>query len=113
MVRDITCLLHVMRRFFRQAADVIGADHPVIAEKFRAGSHWTSRTHETCALAREAELTTLCDNLRMHRSRPPLFTCERRTGQISQAFAARKIAGPHRQMFQCDPEQPFGPASMQ
>jgi site-specific recombinase XerD len=35
-------LWYVMRRFFRQAADVIDADHPVLAEKLRRASpHWT------------------------------------------------------------------------
>jgi site-specific recombinase XerD len=60
-----TRLWHVMRRFFRQAADVIGTDHPVVAEKLRRASpHWTRHTHATHALARGAELTTVRDNLR-------------------------------------------------
>ena len=54
-----------MRRFFRQAADVLGTDHPVVAEKLRRASpHWTRHTHATHALARGAELTTVRDNLR-------------------------------------------------
>lgn len=58
-------LWYVMRRFFRLAADAIGADHPVLAEKLRRASpHWTRHTHATHALARGAELTTVRDNLR-------------------------------------------------
>ncbi|CAB3774640.1 site-specific integrase [Paraburkholderia humisilvae] len=58
-------LWFVMRRFFRLAADVIGTDHPVLAEKLRRASpHWTRHTHATHALARGAELTTVRDNLR-------------------------------------------------
>lgn len=58
-------LWYVMRRFFRLAADVIAADHAVLAEKLRRASpHWTRHTHATHALARGAELTTVRDNLR-------------------------------------------------
>ncbi|MCP1121297.1 site-specific integrase [Robbsia andropogonis] len=58
-------LWYVTRRFFRRAADVIAADHPVLAEKLRRASpHWTRHTHATHALARGAELTAVRDNLR-------------------------------------------------
>ncbi|AOJ04619.1 integrase [Burkholderia mayonis] len=55
----------VLRRFFRQAARVIEADHPALADKLRhASPHWMRHTHATHALARGAELTTVRDNLR-------------------------------------------------
>jgi site-specific recombinase XerD len=58
-------LWHVMRRFFRQAAELIEADHPPLADKLRRASpHWMRHTHATHALARGAELTTVRDNLR-------------------------------------------------
>ncbi|MFL9913681.1 phage integrase family protein [Paraburkholderia sp. RL17-337-BIB-A] len=58
-------LWHVMRRFFCQAADLIEADHPPLAEKLRRASpHWMRHTHATHALAHGAELTTVRDNLR-------------------------------------------------
>ncbi|MEM5372608.1 phage integrase family protein [Paraburkholderia azotifigens] len=58
-------LWYVLRRFFHLAADVICADHPVLAEKLRRASpHWTRHTHATHALARGAELTAVRDNLR-------------------------------------------------
>jgi site-specific recombinase XerD len=58
-------LWHLMRRFFGQAAGLIEADHPPLAEKLRRASpHWMRHTHATHALARGAELTTVRDNLR-------------------------------------------------
>lgn len=60
-----TRLWGVLRRFFRQAADLIQADHPCAADKLRQASpHWMRHTHATHALARGAELTTVRDNLR-------------------------------------------------
>jgi hypothetical protein len=51
----------VLRRFFhffRLAADVIGADHPPLAEKLRrVSSYWMRHTRATHALGRGAELT--------------------------------------------------------
>lgn len=45
-------LSEIMRRFFRLAADVIGDDHPALAEKLRrATPHWMRHTHATHALA--------------------------------------------------------------
>ncbi|WP_233874350.1 phage integrase family protein [Paraburkholderia adhaesiva] len=86
-------LWYVMRRFFRLAADVIDADHPVLAEKLRRASpHWTRHTHATHALARGAELTTVRDNLR-HASIATtsiyLLSDEiKRFRQMDEAFAA-------------------------
>ncbi len=58
-------LWSVVRRFFRTAADIIEADHAVLAEKLRKASpHWMRHTHASHALARGAELTTVRDNLR-------------------------------------------------
>jgi len=55
----------VMRRFFRQVADLIAIDHPPLAGKLhRASPHWMRHTHATYALAHGAELTTVRDNLR-------------------------------------------------
>ncbi|WXK38088.1 hypothetical protein IHE29_01825 (plasmid) [Mycetohabitans rhizoxinica] len=55
----------MMRRFFRQANDIIGTDHPVLAEKLRCPSPARIRhTQGTHALARDAELTTMRDSLR-------------------------------------------------
>ncbi|WP_439668864.1 Phage integrase family protein [Cupriavidus necator] len=60
-----TRLWGVLRRFFRQVADLIQADHPSAADKLRqAIPHWMRHTHATHALARGAELTTVRDNLR-------------------------------------------------
>ncbi len=89
-----TRLWHVMRRFFRQAADVIGTDHPVVVEKLRRASpHWTRHTHATHALARGAELTTVRDNLR-HASIATTSIYlqsdeDKRARQMSQAFETR------------------------
>ncbi|MEX3973798.1 phage integrase family protein [Paraburkholderia caribensis] len=87
-------LWHVMRRFFRQAADVIRADHPVVAEKLRRASpHWMRHTHATHALGRGAELTTVRDNLRHASIATTSIYLQsdevKRARQISQAFAAR------------------------
>jgi site-specific recombinase XerD len=55
----------VLRRFFRQAADLIAADHPALAKKLRRASpHWMRHTHATHALTYGVELTTVRDNLR-------------------------------------------------
>jgi site-specific recombinase XerD len=55
----------VLRRFFLQAAELIEADHPPLADKLRrASTHWMRHTHATYALAHGAELTTVRDNLR-------------------------------------------------
>lgn len=85
---------HVMRRFFGQAADVIGADHPVVAEKLRRASpHWTRHTHATHALARGADLTTVRDNLRHASIATTSIYLQsdeaKRARQTSEAFAAR------------------------
>jgi site-specific recombinase XerD len=83
-----------MRRFFRQAANGIGTDHPAVAEKLRhASPHWTRHTHATHALARGAELITVRDNLR-HASiatRSIYLQSDevKRARQMSRAFAAR------------------------
>lgn len=87
-------LWHVMRRFFRQAADVIRADHPVVAEKLRRASpHWIRHTHATHALGRGADLTTVRDNLRHASIATTSIYLQsdevKRARQISQAFAAR------------------------
>ncbi|CAB3745183.1 Tyrosine recombinase XerC [Paraburkholderia rhynchosiae] len=83
-----------MRRFFNQAADVIGADHPTAAEKLhRASPHWTRHTHASHALARGAELTTVRDNLRHASIATTSIYLQsdevKRTRQMNQAFAAR------------------------
>jgi hypothetical protein len=55
----------VLRRFLLQAADLIEADHPPLADKLRrASTHWTRHAHATYELAHGAELTTVRDNLR-------------------------------------------------
>lgn len=60
-----TRLWHLIRRFFSQAAEFIGKDHPEAAEKLRIASpHWMRHTHATHALARGVELLTVRDNLR-------------------------------------------------
>ena len=86
-------LWFVMRRFFRLAADVIGTDHPVLAEKLRRASpHWTRHTHATHALARGAELTTVRDNLRHASIATTSIYLQsdeiKRSRQMDQAFAA-------------------------
>lgn len=87
-------LWHVMRRFFRQATDVIRADHPVVAEKLRRASpHWMRHTHATHALRRGADLTTVRDNLRHASIATTSIYLQsdevKRARQMSQAFAAR------------------------
>lgn len=52
-------LWEVARRFFVEAAEVIEADNPVLAENLRRASwHWTRHTHATHAPVRGAQLTT-------------------------------------------------------
>lgn len=83
-----------MRRFFDQAADVIGAEHPTAAEKLRRASpHWMRHMRASPALARGAKLTTVRNNLR-HAS---IATTSiylpsdevKRARRMNQAFAAR------------------------
>ncbi|WGT62484.1 phage integrase family protein [Variovorax paradoxus] len=90
-----TRLWSIMRRFFLQVAEVIGAESPALAEKLRRASpHWMRHTHATHALARGAELTTVRDNLR-HAS---ITTTSiylhgdevKRALQMNAAFAARE-----------------------
>lgn len=72
--------------------NIVGADHPVAAEKLRRASPQGMRyLHAT--LARGAELTIVRDNLR-HSSLATTSIClqsdeVKRAGQMSQAFAAR------------------------
>lgn len=89
-----TRLWNVMRRFFEQAANVIGADHPAAAEKLRRASpHWMRHTHASHALARGAELTTVRDNLRHASIATTSIYLQsdevKRARQMNQAFAAR------------------------
>ncbi|MFM0417069.1 phage integrase family protein [Paraburkholderia aromaticivorans] len=87
-------LWHVMRRFFLQAADVIKAEQPAMAEKLRRASpHWMRHSHASHALARGADLTSVRDNLR-HASIATtsvyLHSDEiKRAKQMGAAFAAR------------------------
>jgi site-specific recombinase XerD len=86
-------LWFVMRGFFRLAADVIGTDHPVLAEKLRRASpHWTRHTHATHALARGAELTAVRDNLRHASIATTSIYLQsdevKRSRQMDEAFAA-------------------------
>jgi site-specific recombinase XerD len=88
-----TRLWNVMRRFFEQAANVIGADHPTAAEKLRRASpHWMRHTHASHALARGAELTTVRDNLRHASIATTSIYLQsdevKRARQMNQAFAA-------------------------
>ncbi|AXW56174.1 integrase (plasmid) [Ralstonia solanacearum] len=86
-------LWEIMRRFFRLAADVIGDDHPALAEKLRrATPHWMRHTHATHALAKGVELSAVRDNLR-HASISTtsiyLHTDDvKRARQFGQAFTA-------------------------
>ena len=58
-------LWHVLRRFFAQAAGLVEAQSPALADKLRRASpHWMRHTHATHALAQGATLTTVRDNLR-------------------------------------------------
>lgn len=87
-------LRKVLRRFFREAADAIEADHPPLAGKLlRATPHWMRHTHATHALANGATLTTVRDNLR-HASitTTSIYLDDdevQRTRQIEQIFARR------------------------
>ncbi|MBV8156687.1 MAG: site-specific integrase [Dyella sp.] len=86
-------LWEIMRRFFALAADVIGDDHPALAEKLRrATPHWMRHTHATHALAKGVELSAVRDNLR-HASISTtsiyLHTDDvKRARQFGQAFTA-------------------------
>ncbi|SCU91329.1 Phage integrase [Cupriavidus necator] len=86
-------LWEVMRRFFTLAADIIGDDHPALAEKLRrATPHWMRHTHATHALAKGVELSAVRDNLR-HASISTtsiyLHTDDvKRARQFGQAFTA-------------------------
>ncbi|MBC7940548.1 MAG: hypothetical protein H7Z19_12425 [Chitinophagaceae bacterium] len=65
----------VMRRFFRQAADVLESRNSVVAEKLRrAIPLWMRHTHATHALANGTDLTAVRDNLR-HASRAGRVSC--------------------------------------
>jgi integrase len=87
-------LWYVLRRFFLLAARDIEAEHPPLAEKLRRASpHGMRHTHATHALGRDAELTTVRDNLR-HASVSTtsiyLHSDEvKRARQINDVFAAR------------------------
>ncbi len=84
----------VLRRFFRQVAELIAADHPPLADKLRRASpHWMRHTHATHALAHGAELTTVRDNLR-HASVSTTSIYlhgddEKRAQQIRKAFGGK------------------------
>jgi len=86
-------LWEIMRRFFALAADVIGKDHPALADKLhRATPHWMRHTHATHALAKGVELSAVRDNLR-HASISTtsiyLHTDDvKRARQFGQAFTA-------------------------
>jgi site-specific recombinase XerD len=55
----------IMRRFFRQAADVLATASPATAERLqRASPHWMRHTHASHALSAGVELKTVRDNLR-------------------------------------------------
>lgn len=89
-----TRLWVVMRRFFEQAADVIGPDNPATSEKLRRASpHWMRHTHATHALARGAELTTVRDNLRHASIATTSIYLQgddlKRARQMNQAFGTR------------------------
>jgi site-specific recombinase XerD len=87
----------ILRRFFQQAAKLIEADHPVLADKLRRASpHWMRHTHATHALACGAELTTVRDNLRHASVSTTSIYLHgddvRRARQIGAAFGARENA---------------------
>ncbi|MBM5588521.1 site-specific integrase [Burkholderia pseudomallei] len=88
-------LWRVMRRFFLKGADVLGEDHPALAEKLRRASpHWMRHSHASHALAHGAELTSVRDNLR-HASIATTSmylhgSDTRRARQITEAFGPRK-----------------------
>ncbi|GAB5101343.1 phage integrase family protein [Caballeronia sp. HLA56] len=55
----------VLKRFFKQVAQVLNADHPPLADKLRAATpHWMRHSHASLALSKGAELTSVRDNLR-------------------------------------------------
>lgn len=55
----------VLKRFFKQVAEQLEADHPPLAEKLRAATpHWMRHSHASLALSKGAELTSVRDNLR-------------------------------------------------
>ncbi|WGS47199.1 site-specific integrase [Burkholderia sp. JSH-S8] len=87
-------LWHVMRRFFRKAADLLNDDHPALAEKLRRASpHWMRHSHASHALARGTELISVRDNLR-HASIATTSMYLRgddlkRARQITEAFGSR------------------------
>lgn len=88
-----TRLWHVVKRFFKLAAGVIGADHPAAADKLRRASpHWMRHTHATHALGSGAELTIVRDNLRhasVSTTSVYLHSDEvKRARQIGEAFGA-------------------------
>jgi site-specific recombinase XerD len=85
----------VLRRFFRQAADQIAADHSSLADKLRRASpHWMRHTHATHALGNGAELTTVRDNLRHASVSTTSIYLHgddvKRARQIAGAFAKRE-----------------------
>ncbi|MGF6985224.1 site-specific recombinase XerD [Paraburkholderia atlantica] len=87
----------VLRRFFRQVADLMAADHPPLGVKLRRASpHWMRHTHATHALAHGAELTTVRDNLRHASVSTTSIYLHgddiRRARQIAGAFGARENA---------------------
>lgn len=60
-----TRLWNIVRRFFDNAAEVIGESNPAVVDKLRRASpHWMRHTHASHSLARGAELTSVRDNLR-------------------------------------------------
>ncbi len=60
-----TRLRKLLGRFFQQAATLVEAENPSLADKLRKASpHWLRHTHATHALDSGAELTTVRDNLR-------------------------------------------------
>ncbi|KVK80950.1 integrase [Burkholderia cepacia] len=91
---ESTRLWRVLRRFFQLAADAIQDERPATADKLRRASpHWMRHTHATHALARDAELIMVRDNLR-HTSISTTSTYlhsdeVQRARQFDQAFAAR------------------------
>ncbi|WP_238295855.1 site-specific integrase, partial [Caballeronia novacaledonica] len=55
----------VLKRFFKQVAHALEADHPPLADKLRAATpHWMRHSHASLALSKGAELTSVRDNLR-------------------------------------------------
>ena len=84
----------ILKRFFKQVADLVAERSPATMEKLRrASTHWMRHTHASHALAGGAELTTVRDNLR-HASLSTtsiyLHSEEtKRAQQLSKVFAAR------------------------